>query len=526
MCLEPLPANLFYIANFSPMEATSSEAQVTQSGQAIAINNITCSQLNELFSPMFGPNGSIKALVSGGLQLNLTKDGNALCRDIQFTHPTSILITRAASSLYNSVGDGCISFILLCTEVFTQAYKMYCDGASIPLIINSLQLALTDMNNFLQSNLVPLSDETLRGLAFSSLSTKIKNPEFLVDIVIKALVSLSSSPAFDVNMIEVIKMEEGDIFDSEFIDGLVLDHGGRHHSMPESLENVCVLVTNMSMEYEKPEINAEFFYSSPEQREQLYKTERDFILQKTRKIVDFAEELKKQGKSLVVINEKGIDQYSQELLGEAGILALRRAKRRNLERLVNMCGGKIVTQTTQLTTECLGYCRKVTVKTINENKYTFIEGTPLKGACTILIRGDVDYERLNRSIRGTLHSLAIAVQSKYCIYGGISLYKNIAKTLEEKIPQLHESDVCGYQVLISAFKGLIKTLLKNEGKNVNEAMISVFRDEYENQKVVENVKVVGSAFGNAIVTAINLLMCDEIILAGKPVKQDSTADQQ
>jgi len=41
----------------------------------------------------------------------------------------------------------------------------------------------------------------------------------------------------------------------------------------------------------------------------------------------------------VVINQKGIDPMSLDLLAKEGILALRRAKRRNMERLALACGG-------------------------------------------------------------------------------------------------------------------------------------------------------------------------------------------
>ena len=42
----------------------------------------------------------------------------------------------------------------------------------------------------------------------------------------------------------------------------------------------------------------------------------------------------------VVINQKGIDPISLDLLAKEGILGLRRAKRRNMERLVEACGGE------------------------------------------------------------------------------------------------------------------------------------------------------------------------------------------
>ncbi len=44
-------------------------------------------------------------------------------------------------------------------------------------------------------------------------------------------------------------------------------------------------------------------------------------------------------KSFVVVNQKGIDPMSLDLLAKEGILGLRRAKRRNMERLQLACGG-------------------------------------------------------------------------------------------------------------------------------------------------------------------------------------------
>lgn len=500
------------------MQSTSSEAQVTQSGQAIAINCMTCKQLIDLFSPMFGPNGTFKALVTGS-QLSMTKDGCTLCKSVQFTHPTSILITRAASSLHASSGDGSTSFILLCCEIFTESYKYFIDGSPLPTIINSLQLALKDCNEFLQNNVVQLTDDNLRSLALCILKTKIRNPEFLVEIVLKALINLSKSDSFDTNMIEIIKMDGGDIKDSIFVDGLVLDHSGRHHLMPTTMENTCVLVTNLSLEYEKPEVNSEFYYSSAQQRADLANSEKEFILSRSKKIAELALELKKEGKTLLLITEKGIDQASLAVLAGAGILGLRRAKRRNLERLIRMCGGNIVAQVNQIKKENLGYCQKVFTKSFGDNQFTILEGTPFKGSCTILVRGNTDYERMSTAIKGTINSLATSIKLKSCIYGGIPLYRNLILHLRELLKKVHEADSVGYSIVSNAFEFLIKVLLKNEGLNIHENLVRIYKELSVDESIVENVKVVGSSISHAIYMAINLLMCDEIIKAGKSIKQ-------
>ena len=59
-----------------------------------------------------------------------------------------------------------------------------------------------------------------------------------------------------------------------------MDHGGRHPDMPKSVKNAYILTCNVSMEYEKTEVNSGFFYKSAEEREKLVKAERDFIEQR------------------------------------------------------------------------------------------------------------------------------------------------------------------------------------------------------------------------------------------------------
>lgn len=140
-------------------------------------------------------------------------------------------------------------------------------------------------------------------------------------------------------MIEVMKMQHKTDTDTQLIRGLVMDHGARHPDMPKRVENAYILTLNVSLEYEKTEVNSGFFYSSAEQREKLVESERRFVDSKLKKIVelkhavcDVAIGSNEKPKNFVVINQKGIDPMSLDVLAKNGILALRRAKRRNMER--------------------------------------------------------------------------------------------------------------------------------------------------------------------------------------------------
>jgi chaperonin GroEL (HSP60 family) len=59
------------------------------------------------------------------------------------------------------------------------------------------------------------------------------------------------------------------------------------------------------------------------------------------------------GKGFVLINQKGIDPLCLDMLAREGILALRRAKKRNMERLALACGGHAINSVEELAPECL-----------------------------------------------------------------------------------------------------------------------------------------------------------------------------
>ena len=171
--------------------------------------------------------------------------------------------------------------------------------------------------------------------------------------------------------------------DTVLVRGLVLDHGSRHEGMPKRLENCFILNCNISLEYEKSEVNSGFFYSNAEQREKLVAAEREYTDDRVRKIIELKRKVSRwwtgvgkgcrrggeeegwsmgkktvpaitkpitppppvlqvcdtPDKSFVLINQKGIDPLSLDLLAKEGIISLRRAKKRNMERLQLCCGG-------------------------------------------------------------------------------------------------------------------------------------------------------------------------------------------
>jgi len=80
-----------------------------------------------------------------------------------------------------------------------------------------------------------------------------------------------------------------------FVKGLVMDHGARHPGMPTLLKNCHIMTCNVSLEYEKTETQSGFFYSNADEREKLVESERKWLDERCRKVVEFKRKVCKDG---------------------------------------------------------------------------------------------------------------------------------------------------------------------------------------------------------------------------------------
>lgn len=157
------------------------------------------------------------------------------------------------------------------------------------------------------------------------------------------------------------------------------------------------------------------------------------------KIIEFKNKVCPPGsdKNLVVINQKGIDPLSLDAFAKEGIMALRRAKRRNMERLSLACGGMAMNSVDDLTPECLGYAGKVFEHVLvsgatkrlalncsslirnlllvsifisqGENKFTYVEQCKNPRSVTILLRGPTKYGIVQAKVQFQKYAINIPI---------------------------------------------------------------------------------------------------------------------
>ncbi|CAL8136702.1 unnamed protein product [Orchesella dallaii] len=528
----------------SAISILNPKAEYARAHQALAINVSAAKGLSEMMKSNLGPKGTMKMLVSGAGDIKITKDGNVLLHEMQILHPTASLIARACTAQDDMVGDGTTSIVLLIGEMMKLAEPTVVEGCHPRVITEGLVIAKDEALKVLDGLRIPVEMDRafLIDVAKSSLRTKVHGEfaDHLAAICTDAVLSIvdPETKALDLHMVEILDMQHRNEMESCLVNGLVLDHGGRHPDMPSRLENCYILTCNVSLEFEKTEVNAGFFYSTADKLEALLASEREFIDQRVLKIIELKKQVCPPGseKSFVVINQKGIDPLSLDALAKEGILALRRAKRRNMERLSLACGGMAMNSLDGLSPDCLGWAGSVYEHILGEAKFTYVENGKNPKSVTILLKGPTKYGLVQSqdALRDGLRALSNAIQDGFVVPGAGAFELKVYKALGQ-LP-VNNRSVLGVNLLSKAILCVPKTLVRNAGHDaqliVNRALYSDKKAEGAGDLIVGLDLENGGLFNPAsagiydvysakkqlidasVVVVTNLLLTDEIMRAG------------
>jgi len=521
---------------------TRGNSSAVSSLQALMMNINAAKGLQSVLETNLGPKGTLKMLVSSAGDIKLTKDGEVLLKEMQIQHPTAGMIARIAAAQDEVTGDGTTSAVLLIGELLRQAERCITEGLHPRVINDGLVLAKERAKKYLETfkqkrdNI--LDHEFLVNVARSSLRTKVhqKLADKLADIAVDAVLTIhKDSQPLDLFMIEIMAMQHHSDVDSRLVKGLVLDHGARHPDMPKNVKNCFILTCNVSLEQEKAVDNVVLHIKTASQREEMVAQERKYVDDRVAKII----ELKRQvcdtaDKNFVVINQKGIDPGSLAMFASEGILALRRAKRRNMERCTKACGGIAINSVEDMQPDVLGFAKSVYQHKLGEEAYTFIEGVENPFSCTILLKGPNKHtiQQIKDAIRDGVRAVKNVVVDGSILPGAgafeVGAYLDLLKYKEE----VQGRDKFGVQAFADALLVIPKTLASNSGLDIIDALLKL-QEEHKAGNIVgldiltgdpidpqaegifDNYTVKRHLLENSTAIASQLLLVDEVLRAGK-----------
>lgn len=534
----------------SRIQDISPKAEIVSKEAARAVNVAAAIGLQNVLKTNLGPCGTLKMLVSGAGQIKLTKDGNVLLHEMQIQHPTACMIARTATAQDNVTGDGTTSTVLLCGELLRQAERYTSEGVHPRIITDGYDIARDATLKLLEEFKVPFDVmvnnmtshcfDFLCSVASTSLKTKLSHD--IAEPMAKAIVDSVKCIAgngrlpLDLNMIEIMTMQKNMGTDSRFVNGLVMDHGARHPDMPKVLTNCHIMTCNVTFEYEKTEVASGFFYKNAEQREKLVESERKWLDDRCRAVVRFKRSVCKEGESFVIINQKGIDPLSLDIFAKENILCLRRAKRRNMERLSRACGGSPIHSIEDIDKNQLGFAGKVSEITLGEDKFTFVEECKHPKSCTLLLQGPNEHiiNQVKDAVRDGLRAVKNTIEDRAVIPGAGAFELAAAVYLREKVVKKTKGRAkLGVMSFAESLLVIPKTLAENSGYDVQDSILQL-SDEREasglpvglnchtgkpmipgDEGIWDNVRVKRQCLYLSTVLTNQLLLVDEVMRAGK-----------
>jgi len=491
----------------------------------------------ELVKSTLGPRGMDKMLVDTLGDVTVTNDGATILDEIEVQNPAAKMMVEVAKAQDKEVGDGTTTAVILAGELLRRAEELTQDQIHATTIVagyrNAADKALEILDQLAVT--VNLDDKNiLRNAAFTSVRSKVVEGArgHLADISIEAidLVKEKRGNAFlaDVDNIALVKKQGKGILDTQLVKGVIVDKEVIHPGMPKSLKNPKIALLDSALEIEKTEMSAEIRISDPTKMKL-------FLDQETEMMKNMVNKIKASGAN-VVLCQKGIDDMVQHFLAKESIMAVRRIKQSDMEKLARATGGRVITNLDDLKSQDLGSAGLVEERKFGEDKMVFIEGCKDPKAVGILIRGGLErlVDEVERALKDSLHVVADIVKKNKIVAGGGSIEMEVSKRLKEHATKVGGREQLAVEAFAEAVETIPKILAENAGLDPIDIMVAL-RSAHEKpdglwmgvdvvtgkpvdmmkQGVIEPVVVKEQAIKSAVEAASMILRVDDVIAAAK-----------
>ncbi len=503
------------------------EAQRTNIAVGYAVASIVRTTL--------GPKGMDKMLVSELGDLVITNDGATILEEMNVEHPVAKILVDVAKTQDKEVGDGTTSAVIIAGDLLRNAGQLLDQGVPPAAIIKGYGLAHEKSKAFLRAAASDASlDNQEKLLEIASVSIGSKNvgsdqtKRYLTKLALQAIEQVAvrdgAKVTIDKDFIKLEKKEGGAVENTEFINGVLIDKEIAHPGMPKLVKSAGIALLDVALEIEKTEVDAKIEITSPDQMQA-------FLNQEEKMLKDMVEKISKS-KANVVFIQKGIDDVAQHYLAKAGIMAVRRVKKSDIEKLAKATGARLVTSLDDLSPKDLGYAGQVEERKVGGEQMVFVEKCKDPKSVTIFIRAGTKQaaDETERALVDVMGSLTSTIEDGKYVTGGGSTEVDVAMKLRD-----YATDVGGReQLAISAFADALevvpKTLAESAGMDPIDTLVQlrsrhkakdgarygvdVFRNvigDMEKLGVIEPLKVKSQAISSATEAASSILRIDDMI---------------
>jgi thermosome len=515
------------------------EGTTRNRGKEAQRNNIMAARvIGEVLKTTLGPRGMDKMLVDGLGDITITNDGAAILNEIEVEHPAAKMMVEIAKTQDDMVGDGTTTTVVLASELLKKAEELLDQNIHPTIMVSGYRKAAQKAIEALGKNAVPVDIEdkkTLLKVALTSMSSKAVGAarEHLAEITIEAVKQITEQRGdkklADIDNIQLVKKTGKSLLETQLVKGIIVDKEIVHSGMPKKKENAKIALLDSALEIEKTEISAEIRIRDPTQM-------KAFLDQETGMLKEMADKIK-AAKADVVFCQKGIDDMVQHFLAKEGIMAARRIKESDMEKLARATGGRIVSNLDDLKAADLGVAGVVEERKIGEDKMLFVEKCKDPHSVAILIRAGLErmVDEAERAMTDALSVVSDVIENNKIVAGGGAAEIEVAKELRSYATTVGGREQLAIEAFADAVEVIPKTLAENAGlepidiivdlRSAHEKAdgkhkgVNVFTGKVQNSLdngVIEPLVVKEQALKSAAESASMILRIDDVITSKAP----------
>jgi chaperonin GroEL (HSP60 family) len=224
-------------------------------------------------------------------------------------------------------------------------------------------------------------------------------------------------------------------------------------------------------------------------------------------------------------------------LAKKSILAARRVKQSDMEKLARATGGKIVTNLEDLSSKDLGVAGLVEERKVGDDKMVFVEKCKTPHSVAILIRAGLErmVDEAERAINDALSVVSDVIENNKIVPGGGAIEAEVAKEIRAYATKVGGREQLAMEAFAESLEIVPKTLAENAGLDPIDILVSL-RAAHEKEKghlmgvnvftgkvvdmersgVIEPVSVKEQAIKSATEASAMILRIDDVIAATKP----------
>jgi thermosome len=526
----------------------------TQSGQPVLIlkegtsrsrgkeaqrNNIMAARvIGEVLKTTLGPRGMDKMLIDSLGDITITNDGAAILKEMDVEHPAAKMIVEIAKTQDDMVGDGTTTAVVLASELLKKAEELLDQNIHPTVLVAGYRKAAQKAIEVLEKIAVPVDVEdrkVMMKVALTSMGSKAVGAakEHFAEIAIEAVKQIAEKRGdkmiADIDNIQLVKKTGKSLIETQLVRGIILDKEVVHPGMPKKKENAKIALLDLALEIEKTEMSAEIRIRDPNQM-------KAFLDQEDSMLKKMVNKIKASGAN-VVFCQKGVDDMVQHYLSKEGIMAARRIKQSDMEKLARATGGRVTSNLDDLKAADLGFAGLVEERKIGDDKMIFVEKCKDPHSVAILIRAGLErmVDEAERAMNDALSVVSDVTETNKIVAGGGAVEIEVAKELRKYANKVGGREQLAIEAFAEAMEIIPRALTENAGFEPIDVLIGL-RSAHDNKEgkhkglnvftgkvrnslengIVEPIVVKIQAIKSAVESTSMILRIDDVIASKAP----------